>query len=267
VVAGPISSFMRRIIDFVKSRLRQMPRGLEILTKLSILYAVIVLVFPILMFLSPGPGAQFGSNGPPNFEEFKQPGGILWLFILDIFAVANVYGLLHASRWSRPLILSCFVLLPIIGAVHHAAFSIPNCVYLVLTAGVLVWYLYFRQTVEDYYAGIYKPGPDPATWPVVVDPAFWEQVRRRRNLFFLVWICWPPVGLLLYGLCALLLGHEPPVAAMFTIFYAWGAFWFWTVWRLKQLRCPRCHQRAIVHPFFFMKHAECRHCGLKNVQA
>jgi hypothetical protein len=248
----------------VKSRLRQMPRGLAILTKLSILYAVVVFVFPILMFLSPGPGAQFGGNSPPSFEEFKQRGDILWFCILDIFAVANVYGLLRATRWSRPLILSCFVLLPIIGAVRQTAFSIPNCVYLVLIAGVLVWYLYFRQTVEDYYAGTYKPSPDPATWPAVVDPAFWQEVRRRRNLFFLVWICWLPVGGIFLGLSALLLGHEPPLAAMLTLFYAWGAFWFWTGWRLKQLRCPRCQKRAIAHPFFFMRHAQCKHCGLTN---
>jgi hypothetical protein len=99
------------------------------------------------------------------------------------------------------------------------------------------------------------------------DTTFWKQVRQRRNLFFLCWVGWLPVGGMVIGLYSLIFGHEAPDSVGFSLFYFYGAIWFWTAIRLKLLRCPRCHKRAIAHPFFFMQDAKCKCCGLTNQHA
>jgi ribosomal protein L37E len=96
------------------------------------------------------------------------------------------------------------------------------------------------------------------------DVAFWREVRKRRNLFFLWWIGWPFGGLFLVGLYYLIFNQDAPAAIDYSVFFAWVAIWGWMVWRLKQLRCPRCGERAIDHPLFFMHHAKCGHCGFAN---
>ncbi len=97
--------------------------------------------------------------------------------------------------------------------------------------------------------------------------AFWEQVRERRNLFFLCWVGWLPVAGIFLGGYKLISGHEPPVLVGYSLFFSYAVIWYWTAWRLKQLRCPHCNKRAIAHPLFLMRHAECKHCGVTNEQA
>jgi len=96
------------------------------------------------------------------------------------------------------------------------------------------------------------------------DSSFWQEVRKRRNLFFLWWIVWPPAGLILIGLYYLISGHEAPALITNSIFCVWAVLWLWTIWRFRQLRCPQCGAKAFTNPFFVMQDAECRHCGLKN---
>jgi hypothetical protein len=87
------------------------------------------------------------------------------------------------------------------------------------------------------------------------DVTFWEKVRKRRNLFYLWWLGFLPIGVFFLG---------APATAGDLFFYIWGAVWLWTLWRLKQLRCPRCGKPAIGNPFFFMDSAFCKHCGFTN---
>ena len=91
---------------------------------------------------------------------------------------------------------------------------------------------------------------------------FWDQVRRRRNVFLWVWIGWLPIGGLAITLYAALFGHEAPRLFGYSFFYLYVAIWAWTAFRLRQLRCPVCGYPAISHPLFFMRDAKCRHCGL-----
>jgi rubredoxin len=76
------------------------------------------------------------------------------------------------------------------------------------------------------------------------------------------WIGWPPIGFILLGLYQGFFGHEAPANVGFSLFIAWAAIWYWTVWRLKQLRCPRCGEKAIASPLFFMRDVKCKNCGL-----
>jgi len=96
---------------------------------------------------------------------------------------------------------------------------------------------------------------------------FWEQVRQRRNLFFLAWVGWLPVGGIFIGGYQVITGHEAPIAVGYSLFYIYGAIWFWTAFRIRQLRCPKCRKSAIATPFFLMRDAKCRHCGLTNEHA
>jgi len=96
---------------------------------------------------------------------------------------------------------------------------------------------------------------------------FWQQVRHRRNLFFLCWVGWLPIGGIFVGGYQVIAGHEPPVAVGYSLFYVYGAIWFWTAFRVRQLRCPKCRKSAIATPFFLMRDVKCRHCGLTNEHA
>lgn len=91
---------------------------------------------------------------------------------------------------------------------------------------------------------------------------FWDEVRRRRNQFFLTWIGWLFVGFPLVWIYSLIFPTKdelvPGVAALLT----WGAFWFWVGRRLTQLRCFRCGEPAFRNPYFFMKDAKCQSCGV-----
>jgi len=98
-------------------------------------------------------------------------------------------------------------------------------------------------------------------------PDFWQQVEDRRNLFFICWIGWIPVGLLFMGIYQGIFEHEPPPAVAFSLFVVWGSLWILTALRLRQLRCPKCHKQAIAHPFFLMRDVRCKHCGLSNEHA
>jgi hypothetical protein len=151
------SKFMRSLINFVNSRLRQMPRGLVVFTRVFFLFAVLLPIFVVFILLSHGQGSRFTINGSPaSYDEFRRQGGIVWFFIFSIYSAVNVYGLIHASRWSRPLLLLPVVSLSILAFIHHATFSAADWLSQVLTIGLMVWYLFFRQTVRDYYANIHK---------------------------------------------------------------------------------------------------------------
>src|SRR5690242_1414285 len=97
--------------------------------------------------------------------------------------------------------------------------------------------------------------------PAMEVSQFWKTVKRWRALFFLWWIGWPPLGagsLIAYRSIA---GHETPDAIAFGLFAGWFIVWNLITKRLRSLLCPRCRQPAIRHPFFFMRDAECQHCG------
>jgi len=145
---------MRSLIHFVNGRLAQMPRGLAVLTKVFFLFAVLLPIFAILILVSSGQGSRFTINGSPvSYDEFRRRAGLTSPFILAIYSAVNAYGLIHASRWSRPLLLVSAVSLPVLAVIHHATFSIADDLSQALTIGLIGWYLFFRQTVRDYYAG------------------------------------------------------------------------------------------------------------------
>ena len=94
-----------------------------------------------------------------------------------------------------------------------------------------------------------------------IEHDFWENVRKKRNLFYLWWLGWIPIGLIGAKFLKHFFGDSP--------YYGYGMILFWFVgWQLilaqlKALRCPRCGNRAIANPYFFMKDARCKECGLE----
>ena len=91
---------------------------------------------------------------------------------------------------------------------------------------------------------------------------FWEEVRRRRNHFFLVWVGWLVAGPILFWLYSTILPARLESAAPFLALGTWGAFWFYIAHRLTSMKCFSCGNKAIAHPLFFMRHAKCVSCGI-----
>ena len=150
---------MRAILNFVNGRLEQMPRGLSVLANVLLLFAVLFPVLTVLMLVLHGYSSHFVMNGKQvSYEEFWQRGGFLTFFLIGIYCAVVVYGLLRASRWSRPLLLLPWVAGPILAVIHHhTTLTLYNYLSGLFSAALLVWYLYFRQTVRDYYAKTHKP--------------------------------------------------------------------------------------------------------------
>ena len=93
---------------------------------------------------------------------------------------------------------------------------------------------------------------------------FWCDVEKKRNLFFAVWVGWLAAGPVLWMLFNLILSPDDPMTSGMLALGTWGAFWYWTAFRVSQIRCLRCSEKAFRGPFFFMKHARCRHCSFSH---
>lgn len=147
---------IRRITHFVSSRLQQMPYGLRVVSRVLITFAFIFPTTTLIMLLAHGKYSHFVINGKQvSYEEFVQRGGFLFLFIIGIYSIILVYGLLRASSWSRPLCFLPFVVSLILAIFHgQPPLSVALRYYLSLACGIsiLVWYLFYRRTVTDYYA-------------------------------------------------------------------------------------------------------------------
>ncbi len=97
----------------------------------------------------------------------------------------------------------------------------------------------------------------------MTDTEFWDEVRRRRNHFFLWWIGWPIGGMAAVGILTAIMHHEPTFPIMIGVMFAWYIARLLLVRRLKSLSCPNCSKLAIANPYFTMRHAKCQHCGLQ----
>jgi hypothetical protein len=93
--------------------------------------------------------------------------------------------------------------------------------------------------------------------------AFWDQVRRRRNHFFFVWVGWLVAGPVLFLTYSSILPASLESAALFLALGTWMAFWYYIMRRLTTMKCFACGNTCIAHPFFFMRHAKCASCGVK----
>jgi hypothetical protein len=93
--------------------------------------------------------------------------------------------------------------------------------------------------------------------------AFWEEVRRRRNHFFLVWVGWLVAAPILFWLFSSILPGRYDTAAPFLTLGTWFAFWVYIQRRLTSMKCFSCGGKAIGHAMFFMRHVKCISCGVK----
>jgi predicted RNA-binding Zn-ribbon protein involved in translation (DUF1610 family) len=95
---------------------------------------------------------------------------------------------------------------------------------------------------------------------MATEQQFWDDVRRKRDFFFIWWIAWIPAGFIGVALLKHFFGDSPSYG--FGLLVLWFIGWQIILARLKAVRCPRCGNRAIAHPLFFMKDARCKSCGL-----
>ncbi len=153
---------MRNITHFVSSRLQQMPYGLRVVSKVLLIFAFVFPIFTLILLLAHGQHSHFVINGKQvTYEEFLHRGGFLQFFLIGIYSAILVYGFLHASRWSRPLCFLPFAISLFLAVFHSSQAPLATALYgylsLICSAALLSWYLFYRQTVRDYYARTQKP--------------------------------------------------------------------------------------------------------------
>jgi hypothetical protein len=83
--------------------------------------------------------------------------GLPKVLLIAIGSAVFVYGLLLATRWSRPLLISYLVVATIWAIIqHHSTDSFSDYLGMLASDGFIVWILYFRRDVRDYYARAHK---------------------------------------------------------------------------------------------------------------
>jgi hypothetical protein len=125
---------MRALCVFILSRLKQMPFGIRLLTGLCVFA-------PIFAF-------GFYIRG-----DSQVPVGLPKVLLMAIGSTVFVYGFLLATRWSRPLLM-IYLLASSVWTIlqRHATYSFSDYLGMLAGVGFIVWILYFRRDVRDYYA-------------------------------------------------------------------------------------------------------------------
>jgi hypothetical protein len=125
---------MRALFVFIVSRLKQMPFGIRLLSGLCVFTPIFAFSFYIR-------GDSQVSVSLPK------------VLLIAIGSAVFVYGFLLATRWSRPLMM-LYLAGALIWAViqNHAGYSFSDYLGWLVTIGFVVWVLYFRRDVRDYYA-------------------------------------------------------------------------------------------------------------------
>jgi len=125
---------MRTLFAFIISRLKQMPFGIRFLFGFCVFVPIIALVWYLR-------------------GDSQVPVGLPKVLLTAICCAVFGYGFLLATRWSRPLLM-LYLAAALIWAIfqHHATYSFSDYLGLLATDGFIVWILYFRRDVRDYYA-------------------------------------------------------------------------------------------------------------------
>ena len=89
--------------------------------------------------------------------------------------------------------------------------------------------------------------------------AFWTEVRKRKNQFFLAAPSWLVIG------PALLAVLPTNLLSGYVVIFTWMGLMWWLQERVTELRCFHCGKQAFGNAFFFMRHAKCRNCGIAYV--
>src|SRR3989337_67460 len=91
---------------------------------------------------------------------------------------------------------------------------------------------------------------------------FWDEVRRRRNLFFLA----APSA---FVLAPIFFTIDLPrfISPAFAMVGTWMGLMWWMQKRVIDMKCFNCGQRALDQSLFFMRHAKCKHCETAYVDA
>lgn len=130
---------MRSAFVYISGRLKEMPASLHGFTALSVFAPIFALGF----YFRGGPQVHVG---------------LPRILAIAIFCAVLIYGLLQATKWSRPLVLLLFAASTIQAIVqHHGTYSFAEYLALLAGNGFFVWMLYFRGDVRDYYARARKP--------------------------------------------------------------------------------------------------------------
>jgi hypothetical protein len=129
---------MRSLFVFITSRIKQMPFGIRLFSGLC----VFAPIFALSLY----------ARGDSQISI-----GLSKVLLMAIGSAIFIFGFLLATWWSRPLLM-LYLAISLIWAIfqHYTTYSSTDYLGLLATDGFIVWVLYFRRDVRDYYAGAPK---------------------------------------------------------------------------------------------------------------
>ena len=170
-------------------------------------------------------------------------------------------------RVLRPeLLLSCMALaIGIVGMIRAVELGGPDGAYRIsgffVTAGIGFLVLHVARWKRGFYEDIPRK-PDPAGASMSA-ASFWDEARKRRNVFFAVWVGWLVAGpALLWMYSQLFPNSMGPNAPIWAALGTWGIVIVWAGVRINRLPCYRCGGQAFSRPVLFLTNAKCRSCGV-----
>lgn len=138
-----------------------MPYGLRVVSRVLLGFALVIPPTAVITLLTHGQFSHFVINDKQvSYDEFLRRGGFLVVFFIWIFSAVLAFGFLRAASWSRPLCFFPFVVMFVM-VIWRRQTTLSAALYDFLVLGcevaILVWYLFFRQTVKDYYGKTQQP--------------------------------------------------------------------------------------------------------------
>jgi hypothetical protein len=135
------------------------------------------------------------------------------------------------------------------------------CIFFI-SAGISFSIAYYIARKRNVYGDVTISSHYIESYTLADEATFWKEVKLRRNIFFATWVGWLIAGPCLIWSYSHIFPSLDFQVRGFAALATWGAIWIWTSIRIKQLRCFKCGQQAFTTPYFFMRHAKCRNCGI-----
>lgn len=137
---------VRNSIIFLKFSFKAMPIALRLISFFcffGILFAGSILPF----------GHFYINDEEVSYKEFWTSGVGLEMFLIGLLLPTCGYGFLKKRHWSRLLFLIVVFWTMFIVPILHNITPIfhLNQVFNLFVMGLLVWYLYFKSTVKQYF--------------------------------------------------------------------------------------------------------------------
>ena len=136
---------MNNIFKRAKECYPTMPRHLQTITRISILFTLLI-PFSFIPV-----GKHLVDHQPVTFSEWWWRGQGVGFFLFGIFSAIAAFGLVTASKWSRFLCATVPFWYAVGLAIHPQNITLIRVAEIVVGECIIIWYFFFNDSVKVFY--------------------------------------------------------------------------------------------------------------------